>query len=781
MALNFKSAPTEKMYTQEEFAGVDFSTQPSKVSPKRSPDSKNMIINQNGYVEKRTGYRRVLESEGNVNGIFEYVCAENNTTYYFVHIGTQLYKFSFGENGEIVLGSAILTGLADKKSRGFTIGGALYIIGAGYIKIAYDPISGALCYGFVNKACTEDSEENAPTIVSGRSKYVDSQTELFGGTPHDYTGNNSYKKIEFARDYYSFKSNPSRLYIAPLEYADRVRVASVYFKQNGTDYVNYTRVKEPNYTVACDSHGLYIQLNYYEADYFAESCTCSPYVIVQYNNFVYAPTLITGRAPIAVTSLDNNVLAEGETGTACYTGETLEGVNLASGICRIDFYITQTNGAAKRYYLEDADYVIGIYVDGVIVQKYKNETNVQTVNANTSGNYIVMSNEAVGSGEHVVTIEYMRTGSRDVIDNCSIYTLYGGDNDTRAFVSGNEKYRSRDFASGLFDASYFSDLQYTDVGSDESAIVGYHKLYGNLIIVKDGRGSDSTQYLRTFALTSDGSGNTAPVFTVKQGNASYGAVNTSSFKSAGGAPLYLGYDGVFLIQGTSVENQNNTVSVSRMVDGRLKKENALDSAVCTCLGGKYYIFTDGHAYICDTKNGYEWFYFDSLPNVRCAWVCGKTLYFGTDEGKIYRFMHESENNAYYDDVAVDGSVSDAKAIEAVWEMPVSTLGEYANYKTVRNCYITCMPYGRSSVKVYYNTNEDYRDWVLGENIDLFSFEDVDFDRFTFNTISAPFVFATGVKVKNVYVFGLRLVNDTAGEPFGFLAVSVKYRSGKYVK
>ena len=51
-----------------------------------------------------------------------------------------------------------------------------------------------------------------------------------------------------------------------------------------------------------------------------------------------------------------------------------------------------------------------------------------------------------------------------------------------------------------------------------------------------------------------------------------------------------------------------------------------------------------------------------------------------------------------------------------------------------------MPYGRSSVKVYYNTNEDYRDWVLGENIDLFSFDDVDFSRFTFRTIAAPFVF-----------------------------------------
>ena len=57
---------------------------------------------------------------------------------------------------------------------------------------------------------------------------------------------------------------------------------------------------------------------------------------------------------------------------------------------------------------------------------------------------------------------------------------------------------------------------------------------------------------------------------------------------------------------------------------------------------------------------------------------------------------------------------------------------------------------------------------------------MDFERFTFRTIQAPFVFSTGVKAKNVYVFGLRFVNDVPGEPFGFLAAAVKYRSGKYV-
>lgn len=775
MALNFKSTAAEKMYVQEEFCGADFGTQPSKVSPKRSPETKNMLINRNGYVEKRTGYRRMLESSGNVNGIFEYICAENGAAYYFTHIGTSLYKFSFGTDGRMILGEQILTGLRDKKSRGFTIGGALYIIGAGYIKICYDAVAGVLCYGFVNKACSINKEQDAPVIVSGRHQASSTNTG-FDGTPQDYCGDNTYKKIQFAQDYYGFKQNQSKLYVAPPEEANKVRVSSVYFKKDGTDYVNYERVKECNYIVDTDKDGLYIKLCYYASNYFTESCHCAPYVILQYNNFVYAPTVITNRAPIYVKSLAENEYAAGETGTACYTGEVLEGVNLASGLCRVDFYVNGGNGGALRLYLENAKYVTGIYRDGVLVQKYRDDTNEQTVLPEPSAGYIL-----VNRGGSIITVEYMRSGTKEIIDECDIYALYGGDNDTRVFLSGNEKYRARDFASGLFDASYFSDLMYTDVGADESAIVGYQKLYGSLIIVKDGRGNDSTQYLRTFSLSTGSDGTSSPVFPVKQGNASYGAVCKSSFKNAGGVPMYMGRDGVFALQGTSVENQNNTVSVSKLVDRRLLNEDGLENAVCIYFEGRYYVFTGTHAYVCDTKNGFEWFYFDSLPPVRCAWVHEKMLCIGGSDGKIYRFMHEDEKNAYYDDVSLDGGVTAAKAIEAVWETPVNTFGEYANYKTIRNCYITCMPHGRSSVKVYYNTNEDYRDWVLGENIDLFSFDDVDFGRFTFNTISAPFVFATGVKVKNVYVFGLRLVNDTPGEPFGFLALSVKYRSGKYVK
>ena len=92
-----------------------------------------------------------------------------------------------------------------------------------------------------------------------------------------------------------------------------------------------------------------------------------------------------------------------------------------------------------------------------------------------------------------------------------------------------------------------------------------------------------------------------------------------------------------------------------------------------------------------------------------------------------------------------------------------------------------MPYNRSSVTIYYNSDEELNDEVLKENIDMFSFFDIDFNRFSFNTIKQPQEFATRVKLKNVYTFGITIENKAAGEPFGFIALTLTYRDGKVVK
>jgi hypothetical protein len=70
--------------------------------------------------------------------------------------------------------------------------------------------------------------------------------------------------------------------------------------------------------------------------------------------------------------------------------------------------------------------------------------------------------------------------------------------------------------------------------------------------------------------------------------------------------------------------------------------------------------------------------------------------------------------------------------------------------------------------------------IATEDIALFDFSEMNFGNFSFDTIRQPKPFATGVKAKNVYVFGIKLENAEA-QPFGIVSVGYKYKYSKYVK
>ena len=81
----------------------------------------------------------------------------------------------------------------------------------------------------------------------------------------------------------------------------------------------------------------------------------------------------------------------------------------------------------------------------------------------------------------------------------------------------------------------------------------------------------------------------------------------------------------------------------------------------------------------------------------------------------------------------------------------------------------------------------FTDWfqkktlVQSGNMDLFDFGDIDFSRFTFNTLDTPQVVALNKKIKKFIVIQLILENDEIGEGFGVYGIQVQYAIGNYVK
>ncbi len=832
--MNFGASDPLYDYQISDFGGVDFSTLENKVDMTRSPDAVNMMMNHNGYLEKRTGYRRLYQGEDRINGIFDYTPKDADKTFYIMHEGEKLYLVDLDEDGNCkkVL---LMEGLPNKKSRHFVFNDKLYILGAGYIQIAYE--NGGLAYGFVKDIGTkkEEEEEEEEEIEYSEGNNYNTETRF-----KTYTIKTNGEKN--TKDFKKSSMNPLEIPSC----AEEVKIEAVHVKEvdgNWHDWnLKYVEISNNGKTVQLCANKLYGDC---DATVSLDTAFKFDAVRVKYyeGDKVYAPLMFINRTAIPLkatneTKDDNvgRVFSYGDHTKDTWTeeayrnivpldGDMVDAANFAHSRRRVQFKIPDNDQGficAYALYLTDKEskaIVNSIRVDGVLLHDYKytyathyltSITNnkatvakdiVDAVTLDEHGRFVLIRikvkvDEYSGSSasetkvrdantnvlpgsvievDFTVTRDAADSADDEQINDCSIFGIYGGNNDTRVFLSGNPKHKNRDYASGLYDATYFPNNMYTEVGSEAGAIVGYQKLYSNQIIVKDDATEDASQYLRS--LNMDGAGNVT--YTLLQGHSTYGGSCASSFKQIAGVPFYIGSGGVYTIAGTTVQNQNNTILRSLQINKRFLNEN-LSDAVCCRFEDNYIVATGGHIWYCDVQHGFEWFYFDSLPKITCLWPYGGRLYFGTSDGRLCVFNKREENNAYYDNLKRDYTTEGAEPVRCHWSSPISAFDNWNMLKTIANVYLSVMPHNDTSVRVYYNSSEKANERITSKNVRLFDFNDIDFASFSFDGIRQPKPFATGVKSKNIYVFGVKLENDKA-QPFGIVSIGYKYKYSKYVK
>lgn len=442
-------------------------------------------------------------------------------------------------------------------------------------------------------------------------------------------------------------------------------------------------------------------------------------------------------------------------------GTSLEAVNLLTPR-RINTFVG--NGSATQFYLDAQD----IDDDEVTATVSGSPVTVSSVNRST-GVVTLSSPPANANGLANVAITFSKTvaGSADKINKCRFAGLYGGKNDTRVFVSGNPDEPNCDWQSGLYDPSYFPDTGYTRIGSDATAIVGYVRQYESQLVIKEGGGQEATQYLRTFLLDENGTA----AYPLQQGAQGAGGLAPRSFASLGDTPLFVSSDGVMGVFGTAVTAQRAIRRMSRAVDPRLTAEDGLADACAAVWKDKYYLAVGGRCYVADGRvsrsdGSPEWYYWDNFP-ARCLMVLDGRLWFGTADGRICRVCSRDEQDAYLDD---------GQAIDAWWCTPDLPLGSWGKQKNVREVMATLMAYTRSGVRVTYETAEG-EVLALERNLDLFSFETLDFSRFTFRCQPGAVNMRVRRKLHRAGLVRVRIRNDRAGEPFGLLALGIRYTLG----
>ncbi len=342
----------------------------------------------------------------------------------------------------------------------------------------------------------------------------------------------------------------------------------------------------------------------------------------------------------------------------------------------------------------------------------------------------------LANDEDNVMVEFSKTNENylSMIENCSIFGIYGGENDTRVFLSGNDDFPNKDFCSGLYDASYFPDTGYTNIGNSSTKILGYVNQYDTQMIIKESSQQESSAYLRVASFDT----NDNIRFTIEQGAVGIGACNSDCFAYLNAEPLFLSRNGVMGITGTNVDNQRLIQDRSSLVNTKLLKED-LSRAVGIEFENRYHLFVGDHVYVADARmryadalgnTQYEWNYWEiPIPGrvSACVEYCGMLLIGAS--GMVWRFA-TSEVDAYLDE-----SVLGAKeGITAYWQTPKLYLGSIAVSKKLRGCHFAFVHKDDLNCKVSMQT-QDRRVYDLGTYKEerLFSgWDSFDFETVTFN-------------------------------------------------
>ena len=463
-------------------------------------------------------------------------------------------------------------------------------------------------------------------------------------------------------------------------------------------------------------------------------------------------------------------------------GTVYEAVNLISGKRTESFLGNDTD----KVYQLSANKINS--VDKVEVLNSNGEkvtTTEYTADLTTGKITFTATHKPVVAGQDNVFITYTKTveGYADRINKCTISDLYGLGGSNRVFLSGNPDYKAYDWYSDIFKPNYFPDLNYSIVGTSDTAIMGYQRLGKYQMILKEDNQQDSTVFQRYGTLNDDGS----VTFSVEQGVAGIGAISKRCFGMLADEPLFLSRQGIQAITSNNILAERTIRNRSFFVDSYLTKETNLQNAVACEWNGFYVLCVNGAAYVLDGKNksykersiasydyNYECYYWTNIPAVCLLSVAGE-LYFGTEDGRICKFNTDIGGVLKYND--------DGKAIVASW----STLNDDDDaphlYKsmTKKGCLVTIKPYARSSGTIYVSKDGNPRQLLRSGIMDILDWDDIDFDRFTFNTNDSPQDIFFKKKVKKYKRLQIIVENDALNEGFGVLQIVKTFTVGNYAK
>lgn len=326
------------------------------------------------------------------------------------------------------------------------------------------------------------------------------------------------------------------------------------------------------------------------------------------------------------------------------------------------------------------------------------------------------------------------------------------------------EYSSRVWYSAVNNPLYMPDLNYIEVGSTDTRVMGLVKVGDYLGVIKQSNATDTSVYLVYPTSFED-----ETTFATKPCVGGVGALGEFCFNVLGDETLFLSPRGVMAIEPYEDE-QSRVKDRSFFVNGRLLEEVDLQKAYSFVWKGMYLLAVNNHVYVLDgsqrnswgnqkTNLVYECYFLDNVP-AKCMFSYNDQLWFSDGEGNLCRFKDPTEEDAYRDD---NGNVT------AVWSTIADDDGSLQYFKsmTKKGNLVSLLPEEGTRATVYLKKDEEEMLRITESQ-----------------PLEAWKVLPSSVYIKKKMKKYTRLqfiVEDNSDSPFGINMIVKSYTIGNYAK
>ena len=451
-------------------------------------------------------------------------------------------------------------------------------------------------------------------------------------------------------------------------------------------------------------------------------------------------------------------------------GETLEQINKLSAGRRI---WCSPDGTSTAFQLPEKP-IASI----VAVRSTADGSTITGYTASTT-NGTVTFDSAPAAGTSTIEIEYtVASDYANEVKAMHFSELFNGTQDTRVFLYGdgsNKALYSDIDHDGQARADYFPDQNIVRVGEENTPITSLIRHYSALIAFK----SNSTYSIQYGNITL-ATGDIIPAFYVSPINRSIGC------EAEGQAQLVL--NNAVTLFGQDCYEWRNTSRYGTVLTRDERQAKRISDRVYATLHGfdtkSCITFDDNYHqeyYVCSPDGkalvyGYAadaWYYYTGFPMHR-PFSFRNELYYGSTDGCIVKVSTDYT----YDK---PGSGNTVNAIDCYWESGSMSFGTDYQRKNSAMLWIGIKPEASASIWVTALTDKEATYATKDVTYEMFDFEHINFEHFTFSTNDKPQMKRLKIKPKKFVFYKLILKTDTHDTSVTVTSADIRVRFMGYAK